>query len=548
MLNQHKDWAFIKKRSRPVINKAEAEYWRNALAKLLKVGIEIELNLPDNAGNCDRENFLCKCTAIFDAKNPIPNTSKCYEQCKKWDNGNCEIAKKHGCNGIYCVAFEAPCPNCSKYDRGCNRCPDLYDMRKDPRYLRQKIGESLNPTRFVGEHGSTGVYKVCKDGSLLGDGGVEVATVGKRVQFMPLYKMVKGILDICKENRAFLDERCSVHTHLLASYLNPNFSGNDRGTHFLKGAINEMERPLPEIVLANFHQLVRRFHCALIWMSSAGKSRKNLTRWEKFRKPILPYSAVRNRMAQVRQEVGGASKSKRKYALMNYDPVKFDANGDVNILHVEGRYMDGCWSAASIVAHACLLYGLMMKAVEFSRHGILKAGDKIYMDKQREILANLCNNDGPWDGSRHSDTSKLDPYIWDLVKQSRQVVRLIKSNLSELSPASEILNSLAERPLALRLADGESWEDIESCLAPRNEKGGPLSEVLAKIIDTSSISECDTEEEWIEAATHQIAKEENDCSAETFNGLKKEVQTAINKRIKAQKLFWSDGIGGYISH
>ena len=374
MLNQSGDWLFVKRPSRPPLTRREVSYWKSALKKLLKVGIEVEYNLKEENGHCDRQNFLCTCKAVFKSKNPMPQTSLCYEQCTKWDNGNCTIAKEHGCVGIYCREFSSPCSGCNKYDRGCENCPDLYNIEKDPRYVRKNISNLLEPTSFVGKHGKAGVYKVCKDGSLLGDGGIEVATVGKRVQFGSLYDQVAHIMSLCANRGAFTNERCSIHIHLLASYLTQGFSGGDQGSKFIRSSVTEMERSLPEIVLANFHQLVRRYHCALIWLSAAGTKQSQLTRWEKFRKPILSYSAIRHKMPVVTKETGGASKNKRKYAMMNYEQIRYDEEGEVSQLHVVARYMDGNMSPATVVAHACLLNGPRLKEVEFSRYGVLGAG------------------------------------------------------------------------------------------------------------------------------------------------------------------------------
>jgi hypothetical protein len=398
----------------------------------------------------------------------------------------------------------------------------------------------------VGKFGKTGTYKVCRDGSLMG-GGIEVATVGRRVQFDALYDMVSMIMGLCLAHKGYVDERCSIHIHLLASYLTPNFSENDTGGKVLKSEITEMEMPMPEIILANFHQLVRRYQNALVWMSAAGPSRSHLTRWEKFRKSVLPYSAACKKMPLVTRETARASKSKRKYALMNYEQVKYDKEGRVTRLHVEGRHPDGNYSPAAVVAHACLLYGLMIKAVEISRYGVLEAGDKVYMERQKEICAHLCNNDGPWDGSRHSDTSRLDPYIPDLRKQSRQLIRLVKITLSELYPADEILRCLAEEPLAFRLIKKKSWEQIEKELLPEAPKTDELGQEIMRLINLGAICECDNTSEWIDTATHVIADSRGVGNhKKSVNELRQEVTRFISEQLADRRARWSKAFGGYV--
>lgn len=548
MKNQANEWIFVTRPSRAPLTVEEAHYWGDTLHRLLKSGIEIELNLPDKNGTCDRQNYLCQCKNPFVASSPMPDTKMCYEQCRKWDKGNCEIAKSEGCVGVYCVAFESPCPKCQKYDRGCDGCPELYSPLKDPRYVREIIGAKLQPTKFVGQVGANGIYKVCRDGSLLGDGGVEVATVGRRVQFAPIYEMIKTILDETTKYGAYANERCSIHMHLLASYLTKGFDNNDRGKEYILNEITELERPVPEIIVANFHQLIRRYQSALVWMTAAGEHRDHLTRWEKFRKSILPYSAVRNKMAVVAGEAGTASKSKPKYALMNYEQMQFNALGDVERLHVEARYMDGCLSPAAIAAHNCLLYGIMLKAVELSRHGVLESGNQQYMKLQNEIFNHLCNGDGDWNGSRHSDTSRLEPYIPELQRQSMQLIRLVKNTLSEMTPADDILRSLAEKPIALRRIEGKSWQQIEEELMPSSRNRDRLEDSIFRLVSLGAISECHTVDEWLGAAADQIASEENVGSDENkVSDLRTSIKAYVDELALRRRIHWSESVGGFLA-
>lgn len=544
MLNQADDWVFVNKPSRPSLSQKEVHYWKNTLRKLLKVGIEVELNLPENNGTCDRQNYMCQCTAVFKAPNPIKGTTNCYEQCTKWDNGNCPIAKEHGCVGVNCVAFKQPCPTCSKYDRGCDTCPELYSISRDPRNIRDKVSQVLKPTNFVGALGENGIYKVCRDGSLKGDGGIEIATVGRRVEFHSVHEMLTKVMDECKKKGAYTDERCSIHVHLLASYLTPGFAEDDSGSNYIKSEVTELEKPMPEIIVANFHQLVRRYHCALIWLSAAGNDHTQLTRWEKFRKSILPYSAVRQRMNVLVSGVGSASKSKRKYAMMNYEQMQFDDMGNVSRLHVEGRYMDGNLSPAAVTAHACLLYGLMLKAVEISRYGLLQSGNKGYMDLQNEMYKNLCNRDGPWDGSRFSDTSNIGPYIADLKRQSKQLIRLVKSTLGEQTPADIILNKLADKPLVYSLMEKKSWEDIEAWLMPESEDLSQAEDSILQFIELGAISDCADADEWLDTATHQL---ESTFRGQTETPTKESLQGYVAQLTARRRIHWSKEIGGFVS-
>jgi hypothetical protein len=563
MKNLSGEWEFFPRRGK--LTPEEARYWRQTLERTLKAGIELEYNLPDKNGTCNQDNTMCACVAEFTPATRMPGTAKCFEQCSNWDrsldakglplypdDGNCQIAKDHGCAGIFCSAFKSPCPSCSKYDRGCNKCSELYDIRKDPNNVRALISNELKPTRFVGEHGASGVYDVMKDGSLLGDGGVEVVTVGRRPQFGPLREQLKKIMDTCTRYGAFSNERCSVHVHMLSAYLdgNPHLNSqskeSDRTNDMVRGHITEFEKPMPEIILANFHQLVRRYHCALIWMGISGNTLEHLTRWEKFRKPVMDFSAGRQRMHLVAEDVRNASKSKSKYAMMNYEPTKFDPQtGNITRLHFEARYLDGMLSPSVVAAHVILLYAMVLKAVEMSRHGILESGSEAYMKQQREILKNLCNNDGDYGGHRLSDTKNLGPYMQTLKDQSMQLIRLVKNVLVEQAPADRVLKELANRPVALRLVDGHNWAQIEADLGPVATKSSPLSQHISKLIDTSAIFECINGEEWVEATTQSLAGMKNSYEPEDLRSIKQEVEAFITDNINNGRLYWSKELGGY---
>jgi hypothetical protein len=355
--------------------------------------------------------------------------------------------------------------------------------------------------------------------------------------------MIAKTMDECSKRGAFVDERCSIHVHLLASYLSPGFDESDNGSSYIRNEVTELEKPMPEVIVANFHQLIRRYHCALIWLSAAGESHDQLTRWEKFRKSVLPYSAIRQRMGTLVSSVGSASKSKRKYAMMNYEQMQFNAAGDVSRLHVEGRYMDGNLSPATVTAHACLLYGIMLKAVEISRYGVLQSGNKGYMDLQNEMYKSLCNRDGPWDGPRFSDTSNIGPYLADLRRQSKQLVRLVKSTLGEQTPADEILNKLAEKPLAYSLMEKKTWEQIEEWLMPESEDLGEVEDSIIQFIELGAISDCADADEWVETAAYQMAS--------TYKGqekppTKESLQAYVTQLTLRRRIHWSKDIGGFV--
>lgn len=549
MKNYTKQWKFISDRTRPPLTDEEVTYWSAALEKLLKVGVELEYNLPENNGNCRRDNYYCECVASFKPENPIPSTTMCYEQCARWDNGNCEIAKEFGCKGMFCAHFQKPCSTCSKFNRGCDTCANLYNPSKDPEKVRDNLVQLLKPTRFVGKVGDHGVYQVVKDGSLAGNGGVEVVTTGRRPEYHSMYKMVKNIISKSREKGAYVDQRCSIHVHILASYLTPGFNRGDFGKEYVTKELTELERPVPQIIAANFHQLMRRYQTSLIWMSSTLDDKRALTRWEKFRKSILRYSAAVKSLPKLAEEVMAIG-HKPKYSLVNYEQMRFDENGDCTRLHYEIRHMDGNLSPSAITAQVLLVYALMLKAVRISKYGLLKSGDRDYMRLQSEIMDNLCNGDGNWGSSRLSDTSNIDPYIPALVDQSKQLVRFTRSVLRSQGNAAEVLESLAEKPVSIRRAEGKSWDEIEQELSSLGKSGAGKDKgfysYIQSILDTASVAECESGSEWMDIVAQQLAvRDKKTEDKDEFLLRRNWVENFITTSLINNTVFWSDDLGGY---
>jgi hypothetical protein len=220
-------------------------------------------------------------------------------------------------------------------------------------------------------------------------------------------------------------------------------------------------------------------------------------------------------MSKVHAELGEeiismTNQQKGKYASVAYHFCEFDENGDITTFHIENRIADSPMSPAVVAAFAMLCYALVMKAVRLSQYGIMEIGDSEYCDKLREIEPWLINGqDRGWDGDRRADTSGLAPHIPWLRENAREMIQLLKSELSNLGPAYDILMELAERPCSLRLIDGRSWEEIERELYNREEPAS--NDLLAEneireIVDLAGIVDCDNVEMWIEEVSAYLGQ------------------------------------------
>jgi hypothetical protein len=189
---------------RKVLSPSEALSWKESLEKILKLGFEHEFNLNDSKGECRGDSFLCPCS------HPLKKQRKCYSKCLLGGIETCQLAKDYGeCPGVYCIEFVSPCHTCAEAVRDCAKCDLFEDPEKKPNAVRKRLTDFLRPTNDVSNVGKTGALQVTTDGSLMGEGGVEIPTVGRRVNFNMLLEQAKNII-----NNVFLSHQLRTSLHL----------------------------------------------------------------------------------------------------------------------------------------------------------------------------------------------------------------------------------------------------------------------------------------------------------------------------------------------
>jgi hypothetical protein len=556
--NNRKKWWFSQSPTRPVLEPPEVLYWKRNLDSILKVGMEFELNLPEKKdGVCEGDNITCLCTnydddgtcwkkCINDAGcKPERNTINCTNitgTCEDTDCPTCEhfAADEFECHGINCPNFVSFCAICRDYTPPCETCKFKFDPEKDPENIRSKLKKKLSPNNTYGRVSESGVHSVTRDGSLLGDGGTEIITCGRRVNYHEFLNMSKKIISEATNSGAYLNERCSIHMHVLASYYGKLI--DDQENSSIPRYVSELERNLPEIVVANLHQLVRRYQNAMTWMTMGLSDKKHMTRWEKFRVSVLDVSAKTNHMSTVHEIIAGKA-TKSKYGWINYKNTAFSRDGNVSRLHVEFRGADGLLSPSAVAAIACMYYALVIKAVEISRYGVLEVGDVAWLKQAEQIKKAMMNNSGDWSSERFSNTESLYKYFNVLIEESLDLVQQLKAILTKIGPAYEVLEKLAQKPAALRRIDGESWEDIEKALEVPMTKEGKLDVAISEIINLNQISECNNLEEWISGACKLIEEEKDLDMGEAAEKL---VRDYYNEHNENGQIVWSNRIGAPI--
>lgn len=538
-------WQFYKHPSKPPLSPAETLYWKESMRKTLKVGVELEYNLPMQKGTCKGDDVQCACSRIDDgcweqclnrdACRQMPSMDTCQNRLSKCKPSMCKDCDnyKFACIGMTCVDFVSACFKCDQFAKDCETCNRRYDPLKDPAKIRDALMKEFQPTQNYGIINKSGVVSVTTDGSLAGDKGVEIITVGRRVDYWEFYTMIKRIIDRVAQCGGYLNDRTGTHMHVLTSY-------------YEKGSANELEKPIPQIILANFHQLCRRYQNALTWMTIAMEDPNHMTRWEKFRVSILKHSAVTKDMQRVSEDISRTcldNGGREKYGFVNYCLTRFDSAGDISRFHVEFRQADSTLCPTYYAAIACLHYALVIKAVEISRYGLLKVGDEEWLKKALKMKEIILNGCGDYGEVRVGNTEKLLDNRQYFIKESLDMVNQLKGTLIRLGPSYEVLVKLAERPVAMRRIDGDKWEDIEKSLSVPMKSVDQLELKLSEIIDLRLIDECKDAEEWI-SEVQRCIMESNDLEREVSRA---EIESFIDGKVKEGEMIWSDSTGSMLS-
>lgn len=555
---------FQQRKGRPPLSREDAEYWLEFLPKVLKIGTEFEINLPspervlelkDNQACIRAGNACVQDCANLETCLVSRHPSLCLTRksgfmlpgdkfsCPASDEEDVSACKSCtgwvlNCRGLDCAMHIPFCTICPAFQRE-GEVVEAGDIRQDAETVREEMRRLFQPTEFLGRVGEKGVLEVKKDNSLSNNGGIEIPTVGRRVHWNSFYLMCKDILDPIVARGGFVNERCGQHFHVLVSYL--------EGARIGK-AVSALEKPLPEIVLANLHQLHRRYELAMFWIMSAGEKMESLTRWARFRQSLRRYSGLHSRMSKIQAEMfeivvgmNTASNQKGKYASVAYHFCKFDQVGDVETFHIENRIGDGVLSPAVATAWAMLCYALVLKAVRLSQYGIMEDGSDIYRAKVKEIQPHLIDGERrDWGEYRTADTSGIRTHIPWLRENAGEMVNWLKPELSNLGPAYDILAALADKPCSLRLIEGRTWTQIEDDLyapfAQRGDGGTILNaDELREVVDLGSVMDCDHLEMWIEEVAAYLGQ--NPAA----------VADGVQHFIQQGEFRWSDPVGALIT-
>ncbi len=346
-----------------------------------------------------------------------------------------------------------------------------------------RVEATLKPSRSLADLGDHGVLDVCKEHC-----GVEIRIIGRYPYWDALINQYRKIIGDLLPMGIRARATCGLHFHLLTIW---------------------SQQTIPEIILANVWNLVRRYAPYLKFITSGGATREGLCRRRQHNSHLefVNQSPLNKSMREIQQSLKESDLVPFHQNFLNLENVLFDDDGSVAMFHLEFRFPDVDMCPTSIVAKTFLFQAIMLRAVECSKYGLIHAGKIDEQRRQKELLSNLSNNDG---NLATSGTSMLtDSDLDELRAGCHGMLDFLRPVMMRFeNPAELILRALADEPNSLRQARGCGWADIERDLGrAADEFSARLNSIdhkLVRLIDLGEISGRRNREDWINHAADAL--------------------------------------------
>ncbi len=309
--------------------------------------------------------------------------------------------------------------------------------------FEEAIRQDLAPSGHLGRLGANGVLDVQTEHS-----GIEVRVIGRHPYFWALQRQYRGIMEVLRAHGARPRPTCGLHFHLLTPGL---------------------AEPVPEIILANLWNLVRRYAPELKFMTSSGKKREALTRRRNHNSHLemVRHTPGALTMTEIQQKLKESRVVPEHQNFFNLEHAGFTEEGAVHPFHLEFRFPDPDLSATAVTAKTFLFLAMLLKAVDLSQYGVIHVGKIRPWRRKVELLDMLSNNDG---NLAASDTRAVtDEVIEELRQGAYELLDLLAPTFNRFAdnPALDVLLLLAETPVSLLRCAGYDWEQIENLMAER---------------------------------------------------------------------------------
>jgi hypothetical protein len=309
--------------------------------------------------------------------------------------------------------------------------------------FENQVIDLLKPSGTYDFLGPSGVISVSPEHC-----GVEIRVIGRQPYFRALQEQYTEINQNLLSLGARARSTCGLHFHIIAP---------------------TMAEPVPEIILANLWNLVRRYSPELRFITSSGEKRSALCRRRNHtsHKEMVRHSPIHTTMREIKQELHTSSIVPEHQNFFNLQHIGFTEDGAVFPFHLEFRFPDADLSATSITAKTFLFLAMILKAVDLSQYGVIHVGKIVPWRRKIELLDMLSNNDGEL---ATSDTSLVDDAVIDELRQGcNELLDLLEPNLDGFqdNPSFAVLQTLAENPISLLRCAGHDWATIETMLSQK---------------------------------------------------------------------------------
>mgnify|MGYP001022583187 CR=1 FL=1 len=332
--------------------------------------------------------------------------------------------------------------------------------------FEESVNRLLIPSGTLNSLGINGVLDISKEHC-----GVEIRIIGRQPHYRSLQRQLTTIMNALLQQGSRARSTCGLHFHILTPGL---------------------AEPVPEIILANLWNLVRRYAPELRFLTSCGESRNALCRRRNYTSHLemVRQSPATMHMHEIQQALKTSDLVPEHQNFINLEHLQFDQSGAVTDFHLEFRFPDADLSPTSVTAKTFLFLGLLLKAVDLSQYGVIHVGKIVPWRRKVYLLGILNNNDG---NLATSDTSSLtEEMIEELRQGCLELLDLLAPVFEhfEDNPSLDVLQFLADLPVSLLHCAGYQWGEIESLLAKRTEQDETgLDETDRKLMQTIELGE-----------------------------------------------------------
>ena len=219
------------------------------------------------------------------------------------------------------------------------------------------------------------------------------------------------------------------------------------------------------------------------------------------------------------------------------DLMHFDAEGNVTRFHVEFRFPDGSDSPAQVVSQMFLFRALLMKAVELSQFGVLKAdSDREKWNQNKEAVAVLQGDTQGF--SFESTRVTFDEAVAFAKQDAKNLLTSLRSHLMNIDGASlNVLQAIVEKPVWQRRAERMTWKRIERSLMPAERVVEGLQQDIIRLISLNQLTGIKNIANWKFAASRALGVSQVEL-VNAFRTLEKNVRLDFDRELGSYIVMW----------